>query len=95
MNFWERLLEFIKNEPAAFGGAILALVQAVLVTIVAFNVELTIEQQKAIIGLTTALVSATVIVAAIVRNSVTPTNRPRSNDGEELVIKQPVAEQPE
>ena len=95
MNFWERFLEFIRNEPAAFGGAILALVQSVLGMVIAFNVELTVEQQQAIIGLTTALVSATVIVAAIVRNSVTPTNRPRSNDGEELVIKQIVAEQSE
>jgi hypothetical protein len=81
----EKILDFIKNEPAAFGGVVLGLVQAILGIVIAFNVELTPEQQQAIIGLTTALVSVTALVAYMVRGNVTPTNQPKDNEGRKLV----------
>ena len=85
--FFQKILEFIKNEPAAFGGAISALVQAILGVIVAFNLSITLEQQQAILGLTTALISMTVVVAAIVRQNVTPTFNPKDNEGNKLTPK--------
>ena len=84
MNFFQRLLDFIKNEPAAFGGVITGLIQAIIGVLVAFNVSLTPEQQQAVIGLTTALVSMTVIISIIVRQNVTPTFNPRDNEGNQL-----------
>lgn len=83
--FFQRILDFIKNEPAAFGGAVTALIQAVIGVLVAFNLNVTPEQQQAILGLTTAIVSMTVIVAAVIRQNVTPVRNPRNDDGEKLV----------
>ena len=83
--FFEKILEFIRNEPAAFGGVVLGLVQAVLGVIIAFNVVVTPERQQAILGLTTALVSATALVSYMIRGNVTPVNKPKNKDGEDLV----------
>lgn len=83
--FFQKILDFIKNEPAAFGGAVTALIQAVIGVLVAFNLNVTPEQQQAILGLTTAIVSMTVIVAAIIRQNVTPVYNPRNDEGEKLV----------
>ena len=84
MNFFQRLLDFIKNEPAAFGGVVSGLIQAIIGVLVAFNINMTPEQQQAVIGLTTALVSMTVIISIIVRQNVTPTFNPRDNEGNQL-----------
>jgi hypothetical protein len=84
MSFWQKLLDFIRNEPAAFGGVVSGLIQAIIGVLVAFNVNLTPEQQQAVIGLTTALVSMTVIVSIIVRQNVTPTFNPRDDEGNKL-----------
>ena len=81
----EKILDFIKNEPAAFGGVVLGLAQAILGVAIAFNVALTSGQQQAIIGLTTALVSVTALVAYMVRGNVTSMNRPRDNEGRKLI----------
>lgn len=83
--FFEKILEFIRNEPAAFGAVVLALVQAVLGVVIAFNGVVTPEQQQAILGLTTAVISATALVAYMVRGNVTPINNPKNQEGEELV----------
>ncbi len=88
--FFQKILEFIKNEPAAFGGAISALVQAILGVIVAFNLSITPEQQQAILGLTASLVSITILVAVIVRQNVTPTANPRNDEGKELIVRDEV-----
>lgn len=83
--FFQRILDFIKNEPAAFGGAVTALIQAIIGVLVAFNLDITPEQQQAVLGLTTALVSMTVIVAAVIRQNVTPVRNPRNDEGQKLV----------
>lgn len=83
--FFQKILDFIKNEPAAFGGAVTALIQAVIGVLVAFNLNVTPEQQQAVLGLTTALVSMTVIVAAVIRQNVTPVRNPRNDEGQKLV----------
>lgn len=83
--FFQKLLDFIKAEPAAFGGAVTALIQAIIGALVAFNIPLTDAQQQAVLGLTGAVVSLTVLVAVVIRQNVTPTARPRNNNGENLV----------
>lgn len=83
--FFQKILDFIKNEPAAFGGAVTALIQAVIGVLVAFNLDITPEQQQAVLGLTTALVSMTVIIAAVIRQNVTPVYNPKNNKGKKLV----------
>lgn len=85
--FFQKILDFIKNEPAAFGAAVTSLVQAIIGFVLAFNLDITPEQQQAILGLTTALISMTVIVAAIVRQNVTPTFNPKDNEGNKLAPK--------
>lgn len=86
--FFQKILDFIKNEPAAFGGAVTALVQAIIGFVVAFNLDITPEQQNAILGLTTALVSMTVLVAAVIRQNVTPIYNPKDNSGNPLIPKE-------
>ena len=83
--FFQRILDFIKNEPATFGGVVTALIQAIIGVLVAFNLDITPEQQQAVLGLTTALVSMTVIVAAVIRQNVTPVRNPRNDEGQKLV----------
>jgi Kef-type K+ transport system membrane component KefB len=86
MTFWEKLVEFIRTEPAAFGGVITGLIQAFIGILVSFNVPLTPEQQQAVLGMTTALVSLTIVVSLVIRQNVTPTHRPRNDEGEDLVV---------
>ena len=81
----DRVLEFIKDEPVAFGGAITALVQAVIGVLVAFNIDITPDQQTAILTLTASLVAFTALGATIARNQVTPVANPKSNKGEKLI----------
>lgn len=85
MNFFQKLLDFIKNEPAAFGGVMTGLIQAVIGVLVAFNVPLTQEQQQAVLGMTTAIVSLTVLVSIIVRQNVTPVANPKDDEGNRLI----------
>lgn len=86
MTFWEKLVEFVRTEPAAFGGVITGLIQAIIGILVSFNVPLTPDQQQAVLGMTTALVSLTVLVSIIIRQNVTPTHRPRNGEGKDLVV---------
>jgi hypothetical protein len=58
----QRIWDRINEEPALVGG----LVQAVIVLGVSFGLELTPEQQGAILGLTA------ILVALLVRQRVTP-----------------------
>ena len=46
----------VKNEPVALQGAVTGLVLAVLAVLVAFGVDLTQDQQVAILGLVAALI---------------------------------------
>lgn len=85
MTFWERVLDFIKNEPAAFGGAVTSFIQAVIGTLIAFNVPMTEAQQQAVLLLTGSIVSLTVLLAVVIRQNVTPVVNPRNNDGDKLV----------
>lgn len=57
----------ITTEPVLF----VALVQAVLGVVIAFGVDLTDDQQKAVLGLAAVLV----LVAVWVRSRVTPVKR--------------------
>lgn len=66
------ILERIKNEPAVIAGV----VQAVLGLLLAFGVDLTTEQNVAIMAVTAAL------LALLVRSQVTPTRRIPSESGQ-------------
>ena len=59
------MLEKIKSEPVL----VVAFVQAVLVLLVAFGLDLTKEQAAAILGVTGA------VLAFVARSKVTPTSR--------------------
>jgi ABC-type enterobactin transport system permease subunit len=54
----------MKNEPVVLGGLVTGLVTAVLALVIAFGVDLTQEQQVAILGVVTALIA---LVAWLVR----------------------------
>lgn len=54
----------VKNEPVVVGGLVTGLVTAVLALIIAFGVDLSQEQQVAILGVVTALIA---LVAFLVR----------------------------
>lgn len=58
------------TEPVAVGAAVVTLVQAVLVLVVAFGVDLTPEQTAAIMAVVTSLV--TLAAAIVVRRKVSP-----------------------
>jgi hypothetical protein len=60
------MIDRIRNEPALVAG----LVQAVLGLLLAFGLELSIEQVGAIMAVTAA------VLAFVVRSVVTPTNAP-------------------
>lgn len=85
MTILEKILDFIKNEPVAVGSVVLALVQAIVGLLVAFNVNLTQEQQTAIFTLIAALMGVTVLVATVVRGNVTPTVNPKTKEKKKLV----------
>jgi hypothetical protein len=59
------------REPLVTVASITALIGALIGLVVAFGVDLTGDQQTAILGLTT--VAAPLLVAALVRSKVTPT----------------------
>lgn len=65
MRMARAMLDRMRREPALIGG----LVQAVLAVAVAFGLDLTTEQQAAILGLSAAALG----VAVGVRSRVTPT----------------------
>lgn len=60
----------MSNEPAVTIAAVLAAVQAVLVLVVAFGVDLTEAQSEAILGAVGAV--GTLIAGVLIRRKVTP-----------------------
>ena len=62
-----------KTEPALVAG-ITAAVAAVLALLVAFGLDMTAEQQTAILGI--VAVVAPLVAAIVTRSKVTPANRP-------------------
>tara|TARA_R100001244_G_scaffold6385_8_gene7500 strand:+ start:604 stop:813 length:210 start_codon:yes stop_codon:yes gene_type:complete len=62
-----------KTEPALVAG-ITAAVAAVLALLVAFGLDMTAEQQTAILGV--VAVVAPLVAAIVTRSKVTPANRP-------------------
>jgi uncharacterized membrane protein len=82
---FDRILDFIKNEPVAVGTAVIALIQAVFGVLIAFNLPITPEQQTSIIALVSAVIGMTVLVATVIRSNATPVANPKDNDGTKLV----------
>lgn len=70
------------REPLVTNSSIIAIVTAVLALVVAFGLELSQDQQVAILGVTATVVP--VILALVTRGQVTPVAAPRGNDGEPL-----------
>lgn len=68
-----------RNEPVFTVATITALVAAVVAAVVAFGVDLSDDEQTAILGLSTVI--APLIVAAFARGKVTPNDNvpPSSN----------------
>lgn len=60
-------------EPLLTVGGIVALIGAVLALLTAFGIQLTDQQQKAILGISTVV--APLLVAIIARGQVVPTKR--------------------
>jgi hypothetical protein len=81
----------MKREPLATTGTVTAAVTAVIALVVAFGVDLTTDQQTAILGV--AAVIAPLVVALWTRRKVTPLADPRADSGTPLVPVQGVAAQ--
>ena len=81
----EKILDFIKNEPVAFGGFVMSLFQAVIGLLIAFNVNLTQAQQASIFALVGVMVTFTILMSTIIRGEVTPVSNPRDNSNRKLV----------
>lgn len=60
----------VRYEPAVVWGALQALVVAVVTLVVAFGVQLSADQQAAIVGAVAAL--GAVVSSLVVRSQVTP-----------------------
>lgn len=72
------------REPLVTASFITALVTAVIALVVALGIDISDDQQTAILGLCAAL--APVAVALLARSKVTPVADPRSASGERLVV---------
>ena len=62
------------REPALTVGAVVALVGAVLTLLIAFGVDLTEEQQNAILRV--VAIAAPLVAAVVTRRFVTPAEKP-------------------
>ena len=60
----------MNSEPVITGATILALVGAVVALLTAFGVDITAEQQKAI--LSAVAIAGPIVVGLVVRSKVTP-----------------------
>lgn len=60
----------MKNEPLVTVASITAIVGAIITALVAFGIDLSKDQQTAILGLVTVV--APLVVALVVRSKVTP-----------------------
>lgn len=67
------------REPLVTNGSIIAIITAVLALVVAFGVDLTTDQQVAILGVTATVVP--VVLALVTRGQVTPVASPQNDDG--------------
>ena len=77
----------MNNEPVVWTNAILGVIQSGIIALVALHViELTNEQQTAILGFSTALITAINII--VVRSLVTPLANPKAADGTALVAEE-------
>jgi len=65
----------MKHEPAISIGAISAAVAAVLTLLVAFGIDVTEEQQTAILGVVAAV--GPIVAGLLIRRKVTPVDRSR------------------
>lgn len=65
----------MKREPLVNRASVVAAVTAVVGLLVAFGVPISAEEKAAVIGL--VAVVAPIVVAAITRHKVTPTDDPR------------------
>ena len=72
----------MNREPVLTAATISSAVVALLALLVAFGIDLTKEQQAAILGV--VAVAAPLIVAAVSRRKVTPLSDPKDEQGREL-----------
>lgn len=61
------------NEPARVVSTLIAIVQAVVTLLIAFNVSITADQRTSIIGLVTTIGALFILTGEIVRSQVSPT----------------------
>ena len=81
-----KIQQIIAQEPVAISTVILALAEAIIGVLVAFNVGISPEQQTSILALIGSLVTITVALGAITRSTlVTPVANPKNMAGEKLV----------
>jgi hypothetical protein len=77
----------MKREPVAIVSSVIAVIEAAIALLVAFELSLTAEQVGAIMAFVTAV--GGLIRILIVRPRVTPVADPRDNEGRRLVPAQP------
>ena len=76
------------TEPVRLGTLILGVVNAVLVLVVAFGVNLSGDQQQAVLGAVGAVISlgAALGIGHLIRSRVTPLARPKDNAGRRALV---------
>lgn len=75
-----------QTEPVRLGALIIGAIGAILALLVAFGVDLSADQQTAILGVTAAVIAlaSAIGVGEWVRRRVTPLADPKDNEGRPL-----------
>ena len=75
-----------QSEPVRLGALIIGAIGAILALLVAFGVDMSADQQTAILGVTAAIIAlaSAIGVGEWVRRRVTPLANPKDNEGRPL-----------
>ena len=77
----------LSNEPVITGGAIVALIESIILLLTSFGLKMSADQVTAIMSVVVILVP--IIMAVWARSQVTPVSNPRDNEGRQLVAVDP------